>query len=501
MTITNTTKKTELVGTNQVSQTMVTTFDYNLDSDLLIEESVVATGVVIGTKVLNVDYTATSPGGGLGTVTTVFAVPTTNSWTMKNDAPQKQTVDYTPSGLFPANSHEGILDGIVRMVLSIQEQLNRSLKFPLSDDASISSELPSFPDRISRYLGIAATGEVVPLSAPTDTALTTTYIETLLDDDNALEARTTLDAQQDLDSALTLVEGDILVANSTPAVANLAVGAVGNWLRSDGTNPGYKDPELFQGDFRLTPFGYISGCELSIGADTDHDIDISAGWVMDSTNSQSMRTSGITKLITGDWSEGNDNSGFPDTGLDLTNGETYHAFIIGKTDGSTDAGFDTSLTATNLLDGNTAGASGYTLFRRIGSFYVDGSANLVPFTQNGDVFMLDTPVPDVIALAISVTTEISHALASVPKGIKSEAIVSIGTTLSGVLHSVYGGGDDTLPVPSATLRDAVTTSGSDHTNWHGRLRTSTTRVIKSRHDVSSGNIDILTKGWVDRRGI
>ena len=71
MTITNTTKKTELVGQNNIGQTMQTAFDYNADTDLVIEESVVLTGVVVGTKVLGVDYDATSPGfnGGTGTVT------------------------------------------------------------------------------------------------------------------------------------------------------------------------------------------------------------------------------------------------------------------------------------------------------------------------------------------------------------------------------------------------------------------------------------------------
>jgi hypothetical protein len=52
-------------------------------------------------------------------------------------------------------------------------------------------------------------------------------------------------------------------------------------------------------------------------------------------------------------------------------------FIIGKNDGTTDAGYDSSITATHLLND----ATGYVDYRRVSSIKTDGSSNVHIYNQ------------------------------------------------------------------------------------------------------------------------
>jgi len=134
--------------------------------------------------------------------------------------------------------------------------------------------------------------------------------------------------------------------------------------------------------------GLIDGFITSNGTDATNDIDIAVGACRDAANVRTMElTSALGKQIDVDWAEGGTPGapagGFP-SALTLTNDTWYHMFIIGKVDGTLDAGFDTSLTAANLL----TDASAYTDYRRIGSVKRVTAAN-VAYIQYGDYFMFD----------------------------------------------------------------------------------------------------------------
>jgi len=121
--------------------------------------------------------------------------------------------------------------------------------------------------------------------------------------------------------------------------------------------------------------GYISGMLPSNDTDTDHDISFSIGKCRDSTDAGNMSlSSALVKQIDSDWVVGTGNGGFP-SGLSIAIDTWYHLFIIAKTDGTTDAGFDSSITATNLL----TDATGYTLYRRVGSVRTDATSNILKF--------------------------------------------------------------------------------------------------------------------------
>lgn len=116
----------------------------------------------------------------------------------------------------------------------------------------------------------------------------------------------------------------------------------------------------------------ISGLVCQNGTDTQHDIDIGTGEAMDSTNGYVLRlTSTLTKQIDAAWAAGT-NAGGLFSGTVAAN-TTYFVFLIRKdSDGSIDAGFDTSSTAANI-------PGGYTAFRLIDALITDGSANIINF--------------------------------------------------------------------------------------------------------------------------
>lgn len=117
------------------------------------------------------------------------------------------------------------------------------------------------------------------------------------------------------------------------------------------------------------PNGLISNSD----ADTDHDINIASGYIYDSLyTTPILLSSEITKQIDANWVAGDDAGGFP-SGLTLAADTWYNVFVIYNLTGQiTDAGFDTSLTAANLL----ADAVGYTKYKLVGIILTDASKNI-----------------------------------------------------------------------------------------------------------------------------
>jgi hypothetical protein len=139
-------------------------------------------------------------------------------------------------------------------------------------------------------------------------------------------------------------------------------------------------------------------------SDASHDIDIAAGICRDSTNASFIvLASALTKQIDAEWAEGDDAGGFP-SGLSLAANTFYRVFAIyNPTTDTTDAGFDTSASAANLL----ADASGYTKYRQIGWVLTDASSQIVKFFDDTDSHVIwDAPVQDRSRTNLSETAEL-----------------------------------------------------------------------------------------------
>jgi len=86
-----------------------------------------------------------------------------------------------------------------------------------------------------------------------------------------------------------------------------------------------------------------------------------------------LQDSGIEAILKSD-----DAGGFP-SGLSLTADTAYYVYVIAKADGTVDAGFDSSITAANLL----SDATGYTKYRRIATIRTDSASNIRAYKQIG----------------------------------------------------------------------------------------------------------------------
>lgn len=246
--------------------------------------------------------------------------------------------------------------------------------------------------------------------------------------------------------------------------------------------------------------GHIDGLITSNGTDAAHDIDIAVGTCIDVTNKYLLQlSSGITKKIDVDWVEGTDAGGFP-SALTLAADTWYHKFLLGKTDGSVDAGFDNNISATNLL----ADATGYTLFRRIASLLTDGSSNIIAYIQKQDKFTWSVPMIDVEAANPGTSAVTSTVFA--PLGIETELIAAIrldDTTPAGTTNLLVTSLDqaDTAPSGGGAFTLAVGVASEMAVAWP-RVTTNASSQIRYRLNVSTADhtVRISSHGWVDLRG-
>jgi hypothetical protein len=134
------------------------------------------------------------------------------------------------------------------------------------------------------------------------------------------------------------------------------------------------------------PTDYITGLQMEIDTDTEHDIELQTGSARDFADSVDIVLSAvITKQIdtTGGWAIGDNACGFPSgvNGGSPAANTLYHFFVIyNPTTGAEDAGWDSSTTATNLL----SDATGYTKYRWVGWTLTDGASNIVGFHMSGE---------------------------------------------------------------------------------------------------------------------
>ena len=246
------------------------------------------------------------------------------------------------------------------------------------------------------------------------------------------------------------------------------------------------------------PRGYISGLTTAIdGGDTDHDVSVGAGTTTDTTNSLDMRLTGsLTKQIDAAWTAGDEAGGLA-SALTLSADTWYHMFVIGKTDGTTEAGWDTSINAVNLL----ADATDYIYFRRVASHLTDSGSNLTPYIQEGDYFEWAARAVDVFDA--SGGTAGTLATLSVPPNIDGSTAKLILSMTAG--NSVYSWVKSTFAnnsVPTGSNFDMLATATIQGVNTERNVLVDNSGQVRYRSSTSptSGNISIQTIGWTDRRG-
>lgn len=249
-----------------------------------------------------------------------------------------------------------------------------------------------------------------------------------------------------------------------------------------------------------TARNYIDGFQTILGTDADHDINFGAGVARDSTNAVVIENTAVfTKQLDAVWVEGT-NLGGRASAVALSPGNTYHMFAIAKASGQVDFGFDSSLTATNLL----ADATAYSFFRRLWSGVANASSNWTDYEQVGDYALGKTRI--VTTKASPGTSSSTVTLAgAIPSGIRVMADITMrfDRDTVGEIFGSYGSGGVTIAVPSATASDFQFTGGVGlGGGGGGRVLTDTGRRISYRLSAATGadNLFVTTHGYRDFRG-
>ncbi len=172
------------------------TFDFFDTSDIVVKLRTTSTGAdTLLTEGLHYDVTGLT-GSDPYTGGNVVAVETYDSGftlSITRSTTQTQTTDLKQSGPLPSDDIEDSLDRLTMMSQELQEQSDRSLKFPVSDSPSLSGTIDNSVDRASGFMGFDDNGEPsVASSVAPSTATVTSFMETVLDDSNAAAALATL---------------------------------------------------------------------------------------------------------------------------------------------------------------------------------------------------------------------------------------------------------------------------------------------------------------------
>jgi hypothetical protein len=197
MTVSSLTNRVSYQGTATINQAMSIPFPYLDDTDLVVIETVTATGAET-TMVAGVDYGVIDVSSFL---VTLVEVPAARTWTITRATPITQPTDYIENDSFPADSHETALDRATLIARDLQEQADRSIHFPPTESTSMSGELPNAIDRASTYLAFGADGSITASALTTGTASVSTYGQTLIDDTTAAAARDTLEIKSGASTA------------------------------------------------------------------------------------------------------------------------------------------------------------------------------------------------------------------------------------------------------------------------------------------------------------
>ncbi len=188
MTIASTTTSIAYAGDGSATAFPVP-FPFFDPGDLEVIERVVATGAET-LKVLATHYAVSGGAGASGTVTALAAPPASVQWVIRRRTAAVQTSDYVPNDAFPADGHERALDRLTMLAQELGETLGRALLAPRSE--SLAMTLPPIPARAGRLLGFDVGGQPIAAAGSVPSTAVSPFSATLLDDVDALAARTTL---------------------------------------------------------------------------------------------------------------------------------------------------------------------------------------------------------------------------------------------------------------------------------------------------------------------
>ncbi len=234
----------------------------------------------------------------------------------------------------------------------------------------------------------------------------------------------------------------------------------------------------------------------------------------DSTNTLDiLLDSAITKNLNAAFAAGTGNGGRA-AGVSLTTATPYHVFLVTNTaTGTVDMGFDTSITATNLL----ASGAGFTHFRRLWLVHTQATpatTNIIAFAQYGDACIFNDR-QDLGNFTTGVVTPNFTSDITVLGGTNLADLTGIFQVTGGTT-SVGGGGQLVFHFSPFGLSDELFAVGigilpSTPLFLSGGLRipiglsggvpTMRAHLRNNAGGSMNGNFFMLQVGWIDNRDI
>lgn len=209
--------------------------------------------------------------------------------------------------------------------------------------------------------------------------------------------------------------------------------------------------------------GNKTGMITSNAADADHDITVTAGSRRDSSDTVTIiKNSSMTKQIDAGWTAGTNQGGLA-SGVALANNTWYHIFAIYEnSSGDVDYGFDTSLTAANLL-----ADSGYDNYAYVWSVLTDSSANIIAYLQADNINMWKSPTLSINSTTLS--TSRTGFTVSVPTGISCLLTAQCSMTNASACSVYVSAGDATAVSPSTTAAPLANLKCENGTTVQGMI--------------------------------
>lgn len=444
------------------------------------------------TWMLTTNYTLTDPGD-TGTLTAVVAPATGETLVITLEPPNTQSSALPLGGQFPSSTVEAGLDLAAQRDAKVEALFNRALRVPRSDERTGSMlELPIESERAGNFLAFDANGDPIASSGSSSSGSpVSVYMETLLDDATAAEARSTLGVPSNSEAVLDAIidaKGDLIVGTAADTPAVLTVG-------SNGTIPMARSAATPGLAYVAALNKYIYGLTYSNnGSDATNDLDISAGGAMDATGAYWITGSALTKRSDAAWSVGT-GAGALDTGA--VGNSDYYIWAIARSDtGVVDYLFSLSSTSPTM-------PSNYDFKRLIGWFKRSGGA-IIAFhtyeTEGGGLELKwDVPTLDV-NLANTLTTSRRTDAVKVP--LNFSVIADLNVVVTDAADNAFVNiccPDQTDAAPSNTTAPLSNVANPANTNngvANLRVRTSATGTIAARGTVATqDNYCVVTNGF------
>jgi hypothetical protein len=259
----------------------------------------------------------------------------------------------------------------------------------------------------------------------------------------------------------------------------------------------------------VSPMGleWKNGLSYIQAADADHDITVSTGSIMDTTNVYRMNlTSAFTKRLDATFAVGTTLGGLSDDDV-LGNDTWYGIWLISKSTNPSDCDVIFATTKAKSLSDAVATAAGFNISRLIGAVLTDGSANIVDFVDGGDGWQKwlaqrdESASDDTSGVAITISS---------PPFMQAKLVYEIGTSSSTATTSTkYGliiqtNQTNYAPnVPSnSTVWTQIDASGLGNFTTLGitntiviDLKADSASQVFHRESTTNGLVYVKTLGW------